>query len=207
MIDKFSYISKNLWKDDFWYFLHNYSTNYAFNDKLKNSLKVDKIVAKNLLSSLGYFTFDSVYTINLISFISKFNKDDILKNNVTFSKFIIDMHNFVDKDHFTNFYDKKYTSSTDKNIWGKHFWNFFHGFSLIYPESANFYMQNVAKSFILSIPYYLPCMECFLHSKDYIKKIVINNELDNIVENHSSLYDFLVNFHNNVNKRLGKKIV
>ena len=60
------------------------------------------------------------------------------------------------------------------------------------------------KWFILGLPYILPCENCFQHAVDYIEKS--KNNLDKICDSRDNLFEFFHNFHNDVNKRLGKSI-
>ncbi|AHL67526.1 hypothetical protein DH26_gp029 [Chloriridovirus anopheles1] len=56
------------------------------------------------------------------------------------------------------------------------------------------------KTFIQSIPVFLPCKDCQDHAFEYIK----NTNLDKVVQSRDSLFVFFFDFHNAVNKRLNK---
>ena len=74
--------------------------------------------------------------------------------------------------------------------------------SLNFPENASKIVADKMKGFILGIPYMLPCDSCSEHARAYIQTNYDN--LDEICLGRKTLVNFFYNFHNFVNKRLGK---
>lgn len=92
-----------------------------------------------------------------------------------------------------------------KESWGPHFWNLIH----MIPFRIN-YLEKIkeAVNLIENIYLVLPCEECHNHTKEYLQnnKIILTNEID-ITKSKEELCLYLFNFHNEVNKRLGKEIL
>lgn len=83
---------------------------------------------------------------------------------------------------------------------GPHFWYMLHTMALNYPMSPTRFAKAKMKSFLQAIPFLLPCRECTEHAKEFMAHA--NTEA--ALQNKESLFTFLWNFHNLVNKRLGK---
>lgn len=100
-----------------------------------------------------------------------------------------------DKDvlYFLNKY-----STTDKNIWGPHYWFVIHNFSATYPDIPSKIDIEIAKLFIKILPFLLPCGECSSHCFQYIKNIN-QKKADEIVSSRYNLFNFFYELHNNVN--------
>lgn len=85
-------------------------------------------------------------------------------------------------------------------IWATPTWYFFHMFAeKIHPM---FYRNNVIPCFniIRQICFNLPCPDCRYHATNYIKKFTPRD-----VSNKEDLKIVLFEFHNHVNRRLGKR--
>ena len=86
-----------------------------------------------------------------------------------------------------------------KKQWGNACWYLFHTLAEKlkpeYEKDIPIIIRN-----ILSICKNLPCPVCSSHAKRHIMNIKINN-----INTKTELKLFLFNFHNNVNKQLGKK--
>ena len=87
-------------------------------------------------------------------------------------------------------------------VWGPSFWFSLQMGSLNFPENASKIVADKMKGFILGIPYMLPCDSCSEHARAYIQTNYDN--LDEICLGRKTLVNFFYNFHNFVNKRLGK---
>ena len=87
---------------------------------------------------------------------------------------------------------------------GPKLWYCLHNAAKSYPENPTKLVIHRMKNFILGIPYIIPCESCYDHALEYI----LNNEknLDEICKNKKNLVIFFIEFHNNVNKRIGKQI-
>jgi hypothetical protein len=92
----------------------------------------------------------------------------------------------------------------DPKVWGPPFWFSLHVSSVYYPIEASPMVKERMKNRILAIPYEIPCEKCRTHAIAYIEEN--RDRLDNIVNGRESLGKFYVDFHNQVNKRYGKRI-
>ena len=98
-----------------------------------------------------------------------------------------------------------FPSFSHPEVWGSSFWMVLHISSMTYPASPSPIYKNRMKNFITGIPVMLPCEVCKHHADIYINKIW--NKLDYIVSSRDELFKFFVDFHNEVNKRNGKKVL
>ena len=87
----------------------------------------------------------------------------------------------------------------NKKTWGAPAWDFLHAGTWAYPENPSKQQQTLAKIFYEALPYQLPCGVCEGHCANYIR--------DNppVTKNRETLTRWLHQFHNAVNKRLGKE--
>jgi len=99
----------------------------------------------------------------------------------------------------------EYTHMSDPEVWGPAFWFTLHNGAAKYPISASPITKNRMKSYILGIPFVLPCEACKIHATNHIEKN--KNNLDDICSGMKKLFKFFVDFHNIVNKRYNKPIV
>lgn len=88
-----------------------------------------------------------------------------------------------------------------KERWSIPTWMLFHGLAEKIDE--DYYKQNNKEVFgiINTICQNLPCPFCRVNATKYLKKINVNN-----LKTKEDFKMFLFTFHNNVNKKLGKKI-
>ena len=98
--------------------------------------------------------------------------------------------------------DEDNISSISPNIWGPKFWYILHNGASSYSNNPSEHNKERMKGFIKGIPYMLPCESCFKHALSYIE----NTDVDKIVSNKNELFLFFWEFHNDVNKRIGKQI-
>ena len=99
----------------------------------------------------------------------------------------------------------KNANTNDPNVWGPSMWFSLHNGASTYPKNASPIVRERMKGLILGLPYILSCYDCKIHAGSYIEEI--KPKLDEICSNRESLFRFFVDFHNYVNKRLGKPIV
>ena len=98
-----------------------------------------------------------------------------------------------------NRYSESYkTNLFDKEVWGPKLWEVMHTFSFAYPISPNYKQKESAIKFFSSIGHLIPCTHCSQHCLEYTHRNPPN------VDNKQSLIDWVYNFHNEVNVRLGK---
>tara|TARA_A100001011_G_scaffold400160_1_gene512838 strand:+ start:74 stop:550 length:477 start_codon:yes stop_codon:yes gene_type:complete len=100
---------------------------------------------------------------------------------------------------------KKYNPGIAPETWGSAFWFTLHNGSNNYPINPTPAWKYRMKNFILGIPVMIPCETCEAHASSYIQERF--NDLDIIVSSRKNLFEFFVHFHNEVNKRLGKKVI
>lgn len=95
-------------------------------------------------------------------------------------------------------------SLSDPKVWGPSFWFCLHNGAATYPNKASPIVSERMKGFILGIPYVLSCDECREHARVYIENHF--TQLDEITGSREKLFCFFVDFHNQVNKRYGKRV-
>jgi hypothetical protein len=98
--------------------------------------------------------------------------------------------------------ENKYLQS-DPRLWGPHLWAYMHYSAAHYPDNPTLDEINFMKQWLCSLPVTIPCNTCKQHYNSYINQNRSN--MDNICSNRNNLFKFLVNIHNEVNKRNGKE--
>lgn len=79
-------------------------------------------------------------------------------------------------------------------------WNLFHTITYLYPDNPTLLSQKRITIFFDNLGERISCPECRKHYSEYIKLHSINN----IPNNRDSYVKWLVDLHNDVNKRLEK---
>ena len=95
-----------------------------------------------------------------------------------------------------------YANSGSPEVWGPAFWFTLHNGAARYPIKASPIWADRMKGFIIGIPVMIPCEKCQDHATSYIEENYYR--LDEIVSGREQLFNFFVQFHNNVNARYGK---
>ena len=85
------------------------------------------------------------------------------------------------------------------NVWGPHQWNMLHMMALVYPEKPDEERKQSMLAYLSGMCKNLPCPGCSAHCGLYL------NENRPQVDSKQQLFQYLVDFHNSVNKRLGKR--
>jgi hypothetical protein len=91
----------------------------------------------------------------------------------------------------------------DPKIWGKSYWEVLHTITFAYPDSPNQEDKSNVKNFFIALKPMLPCETCRLH---YAKNLEVYPLTDDILSSKYKLISWIVNLHNEVNKRTGKPI-
>lgn len=104
---------------------------------------------------------------------------------------------------YTLEYETGNVNTFNPQIWGPSYWFNLHISATYYPLSASPIVKDRMKGRILAIPYEIPCAKCRGHAIAFIEKH--RDKLDTIVSGRHELGRFYVDFHNQVNKRYGKK--
>ena len=88
-------------------------------------------------------------------------------------------------------------------VWGPIFWDTLHFTAFGYPNDANELDRNSYKNFIINFVKVLPCDKC---SKDAINHINLISDFEwiKILKDRDSFIKWTWDFHDTVNKKLGK---
>lgn len=91
-----------------------------------------------------------------------------------------------------------------REVWGRDVWRIFHGFLFKYPREPT--QEDKARwlTFILNLPFYLPCGEC---SVNLVQEMQALPPTEEVMANTDSLAHWGVELHNSVNKRLNKPLI
>ena len=89
----------------------------------------------------------------------------------------------------------------DTNLWGPGAWVFLHSVTFNYPEYPTKKDKDQYRAFFHSLKGILPCPTCQEHYREGIEETM---PIDDNLKDRDSLTRWLVEFHNSVNKRLGK---
>lgn len=100
---------------------------------------------------------------------------------------------------------EKVKSLSDPNVWGPSFWFILHNGAAHYPIRASPIVVENTKGFIKSIPEMLPCKTCSVHARTFIDKN--EKDMNMITSGRDRYFKFYVDFHNEVNKRNGKRVM
>ena len=85
------------------------------------------------------------------------------------------------------------------NFWSSETWMLLHIMSFTYPLQATVDRQEATLSMLRGIFVNLPCAQCSSHALTYIDKVPID------LSNRDNFSIWMVEFHNEVNKRLNKR--
>ena len=90
-------------------------------------------------------------------------------------------------------------------IFGPKMWFTLHNGASHYPiEASDIYAEKM-KNFITALPIMIPCENCKVHALKFIESR--KDKLFEICKTRESLFNFFVDFHNDVNERQQKKIL
>lgn len=93
---------------------------------------------------------------------------------------------------------------SDPEVWGPSFWFTLHNSAVGYPENPTNHVRERMKKFIEGIPVMVPCEKCYHHAFEYIYSR--RDDMDDIVSGRRKLFNFFVDFHNQVNERNDKPL-
>ena len=94
--------------------------------------------------------------------------------------------------------------SISPEIWGPSAWKFLHYITLAYPENPTASDMKKYKDFFTSLSNVLPCMGCRINYSDNLKKQPLTNT---ILKSKIKFVEWLIDIHNEVNSKTGKKIL
>jgi hypothetical protein len=111
---------------------------------------------------------------------------------------------FTNKENFEiKWQKKKYDSTSLPEVFGPPMWFTLHNGASKYPSKPSPVTKQRMMYFIMGIPVMIPCQSCREHATAYIEKHI--DTFDDICSSRTRLFNFFVDFHNFVNKRLGKR--
>lgn len=86
------------------------------------------------------------------------------------------------------------------SVWGPSAWKFLHSVTATYPEAPTKEHKDAARALFLSLRLLLPCEDCCSHYCQTFSP----KDIEPALESRIALMRWLFDFHNGVNKRLGK---
>ena len=86
--------------------------------------------------------------------------------------------------------------------WGSSGWIFLHCVSFSYSTKPSIEERRNMLNFLLSVGHVLPCRRCRSHYNHRVQHLVISSA---VLDNRETLSRFLVDLHNDVNTRLGRR--
>ena len=89
----------------------------------------------------------------------------------------------------------------EPNIWGPPAWLFLHSITFQYPETPTFADKENYRVFFEKIQYVLPCPTCRAHYTENVNRNPIR------LNSRKELIEWLIDIHNEVNKKNGKKVL
>lgn len=102
-------------------------------------------------------------------------------------------------------YEKMKKMSSNPKLWGPHLWYYLHYSSMNYPENPTPQQINAMKDFLCNLSVTIPCKNCSRHYNKYIQNHREN--LQKICSDKNNLINFLIDIHNEVNKRNNKPVL
>lgn len=89
--------------------------------------------------------------------------------------------------------------------WGTHFWAFLHTITIIDTDEPAIQLRDSEKAIeiLREIHRVIPCSKCATHFQDFFKAEIEGRDRVHKME----LFDLMVEFHNQINHKLGKPIV
>ena len=88
----------------------------------------------------------------------------------------------------------------DPNVWGPGAWTFLHSVTLSYPKKPNYLDKQRYSQFFHNLQFVLPCPNCQEHYQSNVR----NNPIK--LGSRDELVAWLVDIHNQVNRKNGKKM-
>ena len=91
----------------------------------------------------------------------------------------------------------------EPKIWGRYLWTSIHSIALGYPDEPSEQDKEDFKNFFNNLWKVIPCQQCAENYKRHLEELPI----DKFLNTNTDLFKWTVDFHNIVNKELGKPIV
>ena len=89
--------------------------------------------------------------------------------------------------------------------WGTSLWTFLHTITVVDSDEPIIQMRDSIKAIeiLKSIPATIPCHTCAAHYQEFIQTEIEGRDRHKRME----LFDLLVDYHNQINQKLGKPII
>jgi len=94
------------------------------------------------------------------------------------------------------------TSPANSSVWGPLLWKVLHIMAEEYPVEPSPLQQEQGYNFFHSLGFMLPCEMCRNHYQEYMNQH--DSQLSVALKSRNTLAEFVIDFHNQVNKRLDK---
>ena len=89
-------------------------------------------------------------------------------------------------------------------VWGNPMWKSIHYIALGYPDNATQIDKTAYYSYFTNLYKVIPCQSC----ADHLRLLVVQNPITTeALKSNRSLFNWTVNIHNEVNKKLNKPIL
>lgn len=95
--------------------------------------------------------------------------------------------------------------SNDPRVWGPHLWKYMHCSAANYPDRPTKEQIDQMITWLKTLTVTIPCKKCKEHYSQYIDRH--QHTLREICASKDKLFNFIVDIHNQVNKRNNKPIV
>lgn len=92
-------------------------------------------------------------------------------------------------------------NNINPKIWGESFWKMMHYVTFAYPNNPTVDDKNNVRIFFTNIVNVLPCENCRVHYTLNLKNYPLTDE---VLSSKNNLVKWLIDVHNEVNKRTGK---
>tara|TARA_B100000945_G_C20232620_1_gene526034 strand:+ start:234 stop:668 length:435 start_codon:yes stop_codon:yes gene_type:complete len=90
--------------------------------------------------------------------------------------------------------------------WGPSGWTYLHTTTFAYPESPTNTEKKNMYNFLFYFARVIPCQTCRIDFTNYIDKTLTERENSDNLNNKKKLIHFMIDAHNEVNKKLNKRI-
>lgn len=98
------------------------------------------------------------------------------------------------------------TTSLTIDVWGPKAWGFLHACTFTYPDLPTLEDRKQMYNLLASLPHTLPCSVCRKHFKEFIDTSA-NTPQSFVFDNRTQLSKWLVDVHNDVNRRNNKPLM
>ncbi len=162
----------------------NTNSNYDINKNLYTPIEQienNSYPKKSNYNYENYYPSYSIYNKNM-------EKYDNTNNKLTLS---------VKKDNFKN--------NGNPHVFGPPLWFILHISAANYPDNPSTVAKKNMEYIIKGLPVLIPCQNCKEHATAHIEKHI--HKIPEIVSSKKKVFEFFVQFHNQVNQRHGKEIM